>query len=326
MSSPLVSIIVPVYNASSYLDGCLRSLVSQSYSELEIILVDDGSTDNSGKICDKWVDSDCRIKALHVANGGVCAARNIGIEHASGDYVSFVDSDDWMEDRAYELLVKQALRTGADVLTCGYVEHYVDGDFGRSTFELGQDADSTLLNLLCFGPRGGNIFNYVLIRRDVLQEYNLRFPLGLKGGEDLWFAVHLYAHAKSVSGVAEPLYYYNLANTGSATHTESPVPQSSDYDFIMDCIRFLGDQGYGEQYIVPLYWRTILGKTAWVMDSSNYHLVRDVIPESNRFVDSCPFISRGMKLIMRLIIMKLDLFAVLFVKLYSVLRFFRKSS
>lgn len=320
MSSPLVSIIVPVYNASSFLDVCLKSLVSQSYSNLEIILVDDGSTDNSAQICDKWMTYDSRVKAFHVVNGGVSAARNIGIEHASGEYVSFVDSDDWMSGRAYESLVIQALKTGSDVTKCGYVEHYTDGDYERSSFQLGCDADSTLLNLLHFGPRGGNIFNYVLLRRQILQEFHLRFPVGLKSGEDLWFAIHLYTYVNSVSEVAEPLYYYNLANTSSATHTETQVPVPSDYDFILDCIKFLRSQGYGEHYIVPLYWRTILGKTAWVMDYSNYHLVRDVIPESNRFVDSCPFISRGMRFIVKLIIMGLDPLAMILVQLYESFR------
>lgn len=103
--NPLISVIVPVYNVEKYLDRCVKSIINQTYSNLEIILVDDGSSDNSPKICDEYAKTDDRIKVIHKENGGVCSARNIGLEHCKGEYVGFVDSDDWLAPTMYENLL-----------------------------------------------------------------------------------------------------------------------------------------------------------------------------------------------------------------------------
>ena len=98
----LISVILPVYNVQQYLEKCIESVVNQTYKNLEIILIDDGSTDMSGKICDEFAEKDGRIKVIHSKNGGVSAARNIGLDIATGEYIGFVDSDDWIESQMYE--------------------------------------------------------------------------------------------------------------------------------------------------------------------------------------------------------------------------------
>ena len=104
--NPLISIVVPVYNAEKTLEKCLDSILCQTYHCLEIILVNDGSTDSSGNICDDYATKDNRIQVIHKQNGGVSSARNVGIDAASGDYIGFVDSDDWIDPRMYEVLQK----------------------------------------------------------------------------------------------------------------------------------------------------------------------------------------------------------------------------
>ena len=94
----LISIIIPVYNVELDLEKCLESIINQTYKNIEIILIDDGSTDNSGKICDIYAEKDCRIELLKQENSGVCSARNLGISKATGEYVTFVDADDWIEE------------------------------------------------------------------------------------------------------------------------------------------------------------------------------------------------------------------------------------
>ena len=126
MDTPLVSVIVPVYNVKQYLDRCLSSIVNQTYCNLEIILVDDGSTDGSAQICDVFQKRDCRIKVIHKKNGGLVSARKAGIQAVSGDYVAYVDSDDWVEPEMYEELVKQVIRSGADLITSGLYRDYKD--------------------------------------------------------------------------------------------------------------------------------------------------------------------------------------------------------
>ena len=107
MNTPLVSVIVPVYNVAPYLEQCLDSIVNQSYRNLEIILVDDGSTDKSGAICDRYAEQDSRIQVVHKENGGQSSARNVALDMMTGEWVLFVDSDDWIELNTLELLLEQ---------------------------------------------------------------------------------------------------------------------------------------------------------------------------------------------------------------------------
>lgn len=120
MEKPLISIIVPVYNVEPYLAECIDSLVNQTYPHLEILLVDDGSTDGSGQICDDYAQKDARIKVIHKKNGGNTSARKAGLRVATGAYVQFVDSDDWVEPDMCESLMALAQEHGADVVRCGY--------------------------------------------------------------------------------------------------------------------------------------------------------------------------------------------------------------
>lgn len=117
-----ISVIVPVYNVEKYIDKCMRSLISQTYSNLEIILIDDGSADKSGEICDNYVQKDGRIKVIHKKNGGVSSARNIGIQNATGEYITFVDPDDWLEPDMYEQMMSK-FSAGVDAVFCGYWEN-----------------------------------------------------------------------------------------------------------------------------------------------------------------------------------------------------------
>ena len=116
----LISIIVPVYNAEKYLDQCIESIITQTYKKLEIFLIEDGSPDNCGSICDSWAKKDARIKVFHVDNGGSARARNIGLLHAKGKYIGFVDADDFLIPSMYEILYQLATNSSAEITECGY--------------------------------------------------------------------------------------------------------------------------------------------------------------------------------------------------------------
>ena len=111
----MISIIVPVYNVDKYIERCIQSIINQTYKNLEIILIDDGSTDKSGAICDKYSKIDNRINVIHKKNGGLSEARNVGLDIARGDYIGFVDSDDYIHPQMYELLYKNLIGTSADI-------------------------------------------------------------------------------------------------------------------------------------------------------------------------------------------------------------------
>ena len=132
---PKISIIVPVYNVEQYLAECIESIKDQSLTDIEIILVDDGSPDNSGAICDDYALKDDRIKVIHKKNGGLSSARNAGLEVAIGEYIGFVDSDDWVDGEMYEVLYKNAVENQAEIAACNIAKMGLDGQF--ENFDIG---------------------------------------------------------------------------------------------------------------------------------------------------------------------------------------------
>lgn len=127
----VISVIIPVYNVESYLPECIDSILTQEYSDLEVILIDDGSTDESGKICDEYAKRDCRIKVIHQSNGGAAAAKNAGLRVATGEYLSFVDSDDFLEPGAYSHMIRLLQDQKADVVQCSYRDIFRDHTTAR---------------------------------------------------------------------------------------------------------------------------------------------------------------------------------------------------
>ena len=121
-----ISVVVPVYKVEPYLRKCLDSIVNQTYRDLEIILIDDGSPDNCGRICDEYAERDARIRVVHQENSGLSAARNAGLKLVSGSYIGFVDSDDWIEPDMYSYLLGNALEYQADIAVCSRTEQHMD--------------------------------------------------------------------------------------------------------------------------------------------------------------------------------------------------------
>lgn len=124
----MISVIVSVYNVEDYIARCVESIQGQSYQDIEIILVDDGSTDNSGRMCEEYAKQDNRIRVVHKANGGNASARNAGIDVAKGDYLTFVDSDDFIDSKALENMITVALSENASIVSCGVITHRLDGE------------------------------------------------------------------------------------------------------------------------------------------------------------------------------------------------------
>ena len=133
MNNPKISIIVPVYNGEKYLEKCVDSIIHQTERDIEVILVDNGSLDLSGEMCDAFAEKDNRIKVIHQPNNGVSFARNTGIENAKGDYIGFVDADDWIDIDMYDSLLKEASRSEADVVMCDATTVYSNGETQADT-------------------------------------------------------------------------------------------------------------------------------------------------------------------------------------------------
>lgn len=222
---PTISVIVPVYNAEAFLRRCTDSILSQTHRELELLLVDDGSADRSGAMCDEIAREDSRVRVLHKPNGGVSSARNLGLAEAAGEYVAFVDSDDWLEPNALELLLSALLESGADTAGCG---HYNAKDGGARSVEAPampagvhgrQDIrEKLVLRLLWDRLRQPMLNGFIwrfLYTRSIIAGQHITFEGAYL--EDELFLMEYFCHAQRLAVVDQPLYNYYW-NTASATH------------------------------------------------------------------------------------------------------------
>lgn len=203
---PLFSIIVPVYNVEKFISRCINSVISQSYEKWELILVDDGSPDDSGHICDDFQKKDCRIKVIHKANGGVSTARNVGIERARGEWVGFIDSDDYVESDWLESIVDKIRELPADMYTWGYTKETPDGMvlqssvIGDVTFEDGLSFVNSV-----YYKHG---MPWFLFKRELIERYNCRCPEGIKHSEDQCFLLKYLIHNPKIVCIPRHFYHY----------------------------------------------------------------------------------------------------------------------
>lgn len=217
-----ISVIVPVYKVEPYLRKCLDSIVSQTYQNLEIILVDDGSPDNCGAICDEYAAKDKRIRVIQKANGGVASARNTGLDMVTGDYIGWVDSDDWVEPKMFETMLAAAKTHDADIVICGRVEGYPDHNFqmGWQRAELLNKEQAMALLI-----EDDLVRSYLwdkLWKRELFQD--IRVPQ-LKVFEDMAVMYRLFIRAERVVCLPDVFYHYEHHDAGltAAPSLESRV-------------------------------------------------------------------------------------------------------
>lgn len=199
---PLISVIVPVFNVAPYLRKCLDSILNQTYENLEIIIINDGSTDGSGSVCDEY-KKDERVKVFHTENRGLSAARNKGLDEANGDWIGFVDSDDWIEPDMYEVLQKKAEDTGADVVECGVFIKYPDRTERHKRRNVVLTGDEAIQALL-YEELSENAWNK-LWRKECFDR--TRFPTG-RVFEDIATTYKVYSYITSFCSLTEEKYHY----------------------------------------------------------------------------------------------------------------------
>ena len=241
-SLPLISVIVPVYNNSQYLCHCLDSIKDQTYKNVEIILIDDGSTDNSGMLCDKYSEIDQRFVVVHQENKGVAAARNRALDLANGDYIIQVDSDDYISDDAIESLYKNMEKSGADLCVCN--------------FRLGIDTNfnfahlcNTNVNVYSGNTRFKKLFDDKkfhtigpcgkLYKKELFND--LRYPDG-KIHEDEYLAHYIVGRCKKIAYMDDVLYYY-VVNNHSITHSNFSMKRLDAIDALEDRIKYINAIG-----------------------------------------------------------------------------------
>lgn len=238
----LISVIVPVYNAERYIDQCVQSIVDQTYKKLEIILIEDGSLDNCGAICDEWAKKDERIRVYHVKNGGSAKARNIGLIHANGEYVGFVDADDFLLPQMYEVLYGLAVCNDAEIAECGY--YTVDNE---NISDIWKTSEKKIVQI--FNTKEALLEN---VRDDIVQQIvwnklylkqtigQIYFTEGKYIDDEFW-TYKIIGEAKKIVSTSERLYCYRQQEA-SVMHQNFSVRRLDALEAKMQRLKYLEEK------------------------------------------------------------------------------------
>lgn len=291
---PKISIIVPVYNGAEFLRPCVDSILAQSFGDLEIILVDDGSTDESPEICDWYASQDKRVICIHQANAGAAAARNCGLKAAAGEYIAFVDSDDWIDQDMYETMVNAAEEHNCDLVICDCLKeseagsciytHELPGGYYNRDAMVAQYFPQLLMPDTMEYPV--TISNWLLlIRREIIEENRLSFPEGMRFSEDLLFGSEVGYYAQSMTYLKDYTPYHYRQNPASVTHTafkdkwplllelyrriRKSFQKKTDYDFtpqIQRCMLFFVYMAMNQRLAAKLPLKQFFREVKKVLD------------------------------------------------------------
>ena len=226
VNKTVISIIVPIYNAEQYLSECIDSLVNQSFEDIEIILINDGSTDNSSKICKEYEEKDKRINYIEIKNSGVSHARNVGVENANGKWITFIDADDWVSADYCEKLISYANEdVGLVIARTVSVQNgiiYGDGFQGRkvASFKTAEEKLVLYKSIVSDAPKVRKYPHIAtcsakLFRKDIIDKFKIRYKTSLKYYEDAIFNMEVIRNSNTVLVTSDILYYYRVNSTSS---------------------------------------------------------------------------------------------------------------
>lgn len=245
----LITVIIPVYNVEKYLKECLESIINQTYKNLEIILIDDGSTDASGEICDEYSKRDNRIRVVHKANGGLSSARNLGLDIANGEYVTFIDSDDYIDLEFMKTLHHLCIKNSADIVECEFIR------FENSVVNTFNLKSVSTIDIYTIEDRRRHVYmKHSIACNKMYKHYifeELRFPIGkINEDEYVTYKALYYCKGKSVY-LSLPLYFYRC-NPNSITGKKFSSKRFDAFDAFEERKRF-----YSERNECDLFWETV---------------------------------------------------------------------
>lgn len=250
---PQLSIIVPVYNTEKYLHRCINSILNQTFTNFELLLIDDGSTDNSGVICDEYARKDSRIRVHHNNNKGASFARNIGLNNVRSEWITFVDSDDWIDSTLYEKMIELAYITHCDMVVCDIaMEHHKHTKYIQCPKEY---ADKTSLSNLRMieGPIFSSTCNK-LIKNDFFKKHEIWFDNRLGMWDDLWIIFRIRFFNPKISILNNSYYHYRMTDSPSITKSDSSKRITSQLLCASLITSFLSEHKAVYQYSVVSGW------------------------------------------------------------------------
>ena len=289
---PKVSIIIPIYNVEKYLKCCLDSILVQTFQDWEAILVDDGSKDDCGKICDEYAAMDSRFHVIHKENGGLTSARNAGLAIASGDWIMHLDGDDWIEPDMLERLIQKGEDTGADIVMGDFLFAYPDREFLYSLPDWDNNKTASLNRYIT------SVWTCVwggIHKRSLYEEYQLKCPQGVTYCEDFHLMARLCYHAKKVVNIHQPFYHYRQQE-GSVMHNLNKKTERDEQWVYQDIIRFFKEQGVYDDYRKSMCWSMLKATQELVLDKSTWKAFQEMVPEKKHYIWDCPYINRKLKM------------------------------
>lgn len=295
---PRLSIILPVYNGANFLVKCIESILGNTYKDFELIIVNDGSTDDTAEICNGYARQDSRVIVHHNSNQGVSYSRNFGIDHAKGEWISFIDADDRYTPDAFQTIIYEMTSNAPDMICFGF----------RS---ISKDCE----NVICLPEVRNGKFTFMreqmlhgwtvvwntFFKKDLIDRHALRFNEGISIGEDFELLFRAYYYAKIIKVIDKPLYYYNRMNEESALH-KMTVRQ---YDEIIKAntsvASFFNEKGILDKFRDIVAWKILRAKQDYILDTATHNKFLAIYPECHRYILSCPTINRKIKLMMWLL-------------------------
>ena len=242
----MISVIVPIYNINKYIERCVYSIINQKYTDLEIILVDDGSTDSSGLICDNLSEKDKRIVVIHKENGGLSSARNAGLDIAKGEYIGFVDGDDYISENMYETLLYKMQQNNADLAICSFKE-VQEGKLLRSPLKNNEPEKIIMgrskYQLVTGFETANTIACSKLYKKEIFD--GLRFPEG-KLHEDQWIIPYVIEKSNKIVKIKDELYFYLTRNNSISKEKIKPNRMWDLMDALKNTCDFFKDKGLYE--------------------------------------------------------------------------------
>lgn len=252
MNNPAISVIVPVYNAEPYLRRCVDSIISQTFTDWELILVDDGSTDRSGAVCDEYASNDSRIRVIHKLNGGVSSARQCGCDAVKAKYSIHIDSDDYVETCMLEDMYDAIVEKDADLVVCDY---YINDTFGCQRYKkqiVSEESSKLLIDILEMRTFGA-LWNK-LIRHSLYKQYNVSFVKGINYCEDVLVLAQLLKHKLNIAYVPKGNYHYCFDKSDSITRKYTEKTFKTRILFIEKLQEILSEKDYKQAIdIAALY-------------------------------------------------------------------------
>ena len=288
----MVSVIVPIYKIPEYLGCCIDSILAQTYPDFELILVDDGSPDDCGRICDEYAERDRRIIVIHKKNGGLTSARNAGLSKASGEWIMHVDGDDWVEPDMLESLIEAARVTGADLVFGDFLSDR-PSDAYQKLPTLSSDKTESMSNYVAYPMT--TIWGSIA-KRSLYKVNQLKSPEGISYCEDFHLIVRLCYFANKIVNVHRPFYHYRYRPTSIMSNMSKRTEEDEQWVY-QDTIRFFKEQGVYEDYRKVMSWRVLKSTQELLLDPSGHQQFLELFNDGRGFIFSCPFVNTKIKML-----------------------------